>query len=259
MAKFTSYDQGTPSYIELVTPDQKAAQAFYGPLLGWSFDSADMPDGSVYVQSKIEGDTVAGISGQMPGLEGHPAFWGVYLTVDDIDAAAAAVKGAGGEVEAEPFDVMTFGRMAAIKDPTGARVNLWQAGESIGSERANEPGTLVWNELVSPDVPKALAFYEQALGMAAAEQDMGGSSYFVVKNASGNDVGGAMGPMMEGIPPHWNLYFQVADVDATIAAAEAAGGKAIAPAFDVPGVGRLGFIQDPQGAMFNVMSPSAAA
>ena len=259
MATFASYDQGTPSYIELVTPDQKAAAAFYGPLFGWSFDSTDMPDGGVYVQSKIEGDTVAGISGQMPGLEGHPAYWGVYLTVDDIDAAAAAVTAAGGVVEAEPFDVMTAGRMAAIKDPSGARVNLWQAGESIGSERANEPGTLVWNELVSPDLPKALAFYGQVLGMGAAEQDMGGSSYFVVKNATGRDIGGAMGPMMEGIPPHWNVYFQVTDVDATIAAAQAAGGTVVAPAFDVAGVGRLGFLQDPQGAMFNVMSPSAAA
>jgi len=259
MAIFESYDQGTPSYIELVTPDQKAAEAFYGPLFGWSFTSTDMPDGGVYTQSNIEGDTIAGISGQMPGLEGHPAFWGVYLTVDDVDAAAAAVPAAGGVVEAEPFDVMSFGRMAAIQDPTGARVNLWQAGEHIGSGRANEPGTLVWNELISPDLPKALAFYQQVLGMGASEQDMGGSSYFVLKNAKGNDVGGAMGPMMEGIPPHWNLYFQVGDVDATISAVEAAGGKAIAPAFDVPGVGRLGFLQDPQGAMFNVMSPSAAA
>ena len=45
---------------------------------------------------------------------------------------------AGGKAEMAPFDVMDLGRMAAIQDPTGARVNLWQAGASIGSERANE-------------------------------------------------------------------------------------------------------------------------
>ena len=68
-----------------------------------------MGDMGNYVAVAKEGDAVAGISGQMPGMEGHPAFWGVYLTVDDVDAATAKVAGAGGKVEAEPFDVHGHG------------------------------------------------------------------------------------------------------------------------------------------------------
>ena len=86
----------------------------------------------------------------MPQLAGHPAFWGVYLAVDDVDATAAKVVPAGGKVEAGPFDVMELGRMASIQDPTGARVNLWQAGQSIGSVRVNEPGCPIWHELTQP-------------------------------------------------------------------------------------------------------------
>jgi predicted enzyme related to lactoylglutathione lyase len=170
MAKFEKYQQGTPSYVELIAPDPAAGAAFYSALFGWEIEELPLPEeagGGVYRQGKIDGDTVCGISGQMPGMEGHPAFWGVYLTVDDIDATTAKVEAAGGKVEAPPFDVMDVGRMSAIQDPTGARVNLWQPGTSIGTERANEPGTPVWNELVSPDIEQALAFYGAVVGMGA--------------------------------------------------------------------------------------------
>jgi predicted enzyme related to lactoylglutathione lyase len=255
MAKFDKYQQGTPSYVELQTPDPQAASAFYGALFGWDIAETPLPEeagGGVYRQGQIEGDTVCGISGQMPGMEGHPAFWGVYLTVEDIDATAAKVEGAGGKVEAPPFDVMDVGRMAAIQDPTGARVNLWQPGTSIGTERANEPGTPIWNELVSPDIDTALAFYAEVVGMG---KEIGEQmpDYTTITNVAGDVVGGAMPPMMEGIPPHWNVYFNVVDADATGAKVAELGGSTVAPNFDVPGVGRLGFYADAQGGMFAVM------
>jgi uncharacterized protein len=141
--------QGTPSYVELTSPDQQAAKGFQGPLLGWAFEDVDMGEAGVYVAVSVLGDSIAGVAGQMP-LQGHPAFWGVYLAVDEVDAAAARVGTAGGRVEAGPFDVMELGRMASIQDPTGVRVNLWQAGQSIGSVRVNEPGCPIWHELSSP-------------------------------------------------------------------------------------------------------------
>lgn len=260
MSKFEKYAQGTPSYVELMAPDPGAGAAFYSGVFGWDVAEMPLPEeagGGTYRQGQIDGDTVCGISGQMPGMEGHPAFWGVYLTVDDVDAAAAKVEGAGGKVEAPPFDVMDVGRMAAIQDPTGARVNLWQPGTSIGTERANEPGTPIWNELVTADLPTALAFYGEVVGIGSeASELMGG--YTTITNVNGDVVGGAMVPQMEGIPPHWNVYFNVEDADATGERITELGGAVIAPNFDAPGVGRMGFYADPQGAMFAVMqNPSA--
>lgn len=255
MPKFDKYQQGTPSYVELMTPDPDAGAAFYAGLFGWNIEEMPLPEeagGGVYRQGKLAGDTVCGISGQMPEMAGHPAFWGVYLTVEDVHAAAAKVEPAGGKVEAPPFDVMGVGRMAAIQDPTGARVNLWQAGTSIGTERANEPGTPIWNELVSPDVPRALAFYADVVGLGSQSSELMGD-YTTITNVAGEVVGGAMAPMMPDIPPHWNVYFNVASVDDTAVAIESAGGRTVAPAFDAPGVGRLGFYADPQGGMFALM------
>ena len=112
MSTVESYAQGTPSYVELTTPDQEAAKAFYGPLFGWEFEDVDMGEAGVYVAVSVQGDSVAGIAGQMPQLQGHPAFWGVSLAVDDVDAVAAKVAELGGKVEAGPFDVEDLGRMA---------------------------------------------------------------------------------------------------------------------------------------------------
>ncbi|MFL6023004.1 MAG: VOC family protein [Marmoricola sp.] len=254
MPKFEKYQQATPSYVELTTPDPEAGAAFYAALFGWDVDAMDLPEesgGGVYRQGKLEGDVVAGISGQMPGMEGHPAFWGVYLTVDDVDGAAAKVEGAGGKVEAGPFDVMDVGRMAAIQDPTGARVNLWQAGTSVGTERANEPGTPIWNELVTPDIPKALAFYAEVVGLGSQSSEQM-PDYVSITNVAGDVVGGSMVPPMEGLPPHWNVYFAVEDADAGGRRVEELGGTNVAPNFDVPGVGRMGVYADPQGGMFNL-------
>jgi len=259
MPKFESYAQGTPCYVELTTPDQQAAKAFYGQLFGWSLAETPVSDqGDYYVTASVEDDAVAGISAQMPELAGHPAFWGVYLAVDDVDAAAAKVAPAGGKVEAGPFDVMDLGRMAAIQDPTGARVNLWQARSTVGSARANEPGTPIWNELVSPDLPTATRFYADVLGVAWESYPMADEEYYLLK-VGDHMAGGAMPPMMEGMPPHWNVYFNVVDVDGTIVRAEELGAKVIAPAFDVPDVGRMAVLADPDGGAFCLMASTAAA
>ena len=255
MAKFDKYIQGTPSYVELVTPDQQASAEFYREVFGWDIEESPLPEeagGGVYLQGKIEGDSVCGISGQMPGMEGHPAFWGVYLAVDDVDTVTARVDAAGGKVEAEPFDVMDLGRMSAIQDPTGARVNLWQAGAAIGTERANEPGTPTWNELVTPDLPRALEFYREVVGIGSQPSE-NMPDYTILTNTAGDIVGGAMPPQTDGMPPHWNVYFDVTDADATAARVESLGGAVVAPNFDLPAVGRMGVYADPQGAMFAIL------
>jgi uncharacterized protein len=254
MAKFEAYDQGTPSWAELVTTDQGAARDFYGPLFGWSFDDHDMGEMGHYYIGTIEGDEIVGVSGQMPGMEGHPAFWGVYLACDDVDAVTAKVAAAGGKVEAGPFDVNDNGRMSALQDPTGARINLWQAKGTVGTQRANEPGTPIWNECITPDIEAATAFYAEILGMGSETTDMGEGTYTVLTNAKGRQIGGAMNPPMEDIPPHWSVYFNVEDVDAAVAKAQELGGRVVSPAFDVAGVGRMAVLADPQGAMFNLMA-----
>jgi uncharacterized protein len=252
MPVFDSYVQGTPNWIELVTPDQRGAAEFYGSMFGWQMVENALEDGHVYIVGNLQGDAVAGITFQLPELTGHPAFWNVYLAADDVDAITARVGAAGGIVEAEPFDFFDLGRTARIQDPTGARVGLWQATGSIGTSRANEPGTPIWNELRTPDIGRAAQFYADVFGLGAMENPLSSGSYTTF-SASGRSIAGVVPPLEEA-PPHWNVYFNVVDIDESLAVADALGAKVITPPYDVEGTGRVAVLTDPQGAMFSVMA-----
>lgn len=259
MTTIESYAQGAPCYIELITPDTDAAKAFYGDLFGWSLQDQPVEQGT-YITASLEGTPVAGISSQMAELAGHPAFWSVYLAVDDVDKTAAQVEAAGGKVEGGPFDVMDLGRMAAIQDPTLARVNLWQARTHIGTGIRGVPGAPLWNEVVTPDVATAKRFYADVLGVTWEDQSMEGMDYAVMSAADGTACAGAFQPgaEMPEMPPHWNVYLTVEDVDASVAKVESLGGRVVAPAMEVPTVGRMAMAADPQGGMFWVMTPDPA-
>ena len=78
----------------------------------------------------------------------------------------------------------------------------------------------------------------------------------VQTTTQGQGMGGQppnMKEMMENVPPHWNVYFNVDDVDASVRQAEELGAKTLAPAMDVPGVGRMAMMADPQGAAFGIL------
>ena len=57
--------------------------------------------------------------------------------------------------------------------------------------------------------------------------------------------------------PNWGCYVTAADVNATLVRCTSLGGKTLVPPMDVPGVGRMAVLQDPQGAVLNVMAYSA--
>lgn len=251
MPKFETYTQGTPCYAELLAGDLTAAKDFYAGVFGWGYDSPpDME--AIYASARVQGDRIAGLMVPPDGSPVPQAHWRTYLDVDDVDAVVAKVEPAGGTVTTAPFDVMTLGRAATVTDPTGAEISFWQPRDIIGTERANEPGTPCWNELITPDLATAAAFYTAVLGVEWEQQEMGGEDYWLLKSG-GRPVAGAMSPS-EPMPSQWSVYVNVEDVDATVARAEGLGAKPLMPAFDVPGVGRLGILVDPQGALFALMA-----
>ncbi len=59
------------------------------------------------------------------------------------------------------------------------------------------------------------------------------------------------------MPPTWNSYITVESADDALERARELGATVHAPAFDVLDVGRMGVIQDPQGAYFMVWEPKS--
>lgn len=260
MPVFTSHAVGSPSWVDLMSPDVDASVNFYSALFGWNAtDQHDDEGNRIYVMFDLGGKAVAGLGGQAPGMEGLPAVWNTYVSVDDVDGTVAKATAAGGSVIAPPMQVMEAGQMAIIADPTGAAISMWKAGEHIGAEICNEPNTFSWSELMTRDIDSATAFYADVFGWDIVDQDMGpGGIYHVIQGGENGGWGGMMAmpaEMPDMVPNHWMAYFTVADVDATLAAVTANGGTVVNPAFDVPGVGRMATAHDPAGGSFSLMQP----
>jgi predicted enzyme related to lactoylglutathione lyase len=185
-----------------------------------------------------------------------PTHWRTYFAVTSADDAAKRVTRAGGKLLMEPFDVFQAGRMAMATDPTGAMFGLWQAKQHVGFQVTGEPGAVAWNELLTTDPAKAAAFYGNVLGVKAEKAAMPGMDYTMLK-AGGKDVAGMMKimPQMGPIPSNWMVYFQTADVEASVKKAQSLGGKLMLPAQEV-GAGRFAGLLDPQGGAFAVFKPA---
>ena len=256
MQQTTSFAPGTFCWVELGTSDGEAAKKFYTELFSWDFIDNPMGPGMVYTMLKQEGKDVAGLYQLMPDLkaQGIPPHWLSYVSVTSADEAAAQATEAGATLMNGPFDVYTIGRMAVVKDPTGAVFALWQAGTHQGSGIVNVPNSFCWNELGTNDTVKAAEFYTTVFGWAANVQDMGPTQYTMFVNGERPAAGMyALTPEMGNVPPHWTVYFAVQDCDATAAKAESLGAKTMTPPADIPGIGRFSLLLDPQGAAFAII------
>jgi predicted enzyme related to lactoylglutathione lyase len=118
-------------------------------------------------------------------------------------------------------------------------------------------GAFVWHDHMSDDVAAATKFYSELLGWETEIWKAGEFDYPMI-TVDGKGHGG-FGPAQGGAPPHWLGHVLVEDVDETAAKVEAAGGKPLAEPMDIPEVGRMVVIQDPQGAVISAFSPVGEA
>jgi predicted enzyme related to lactoylglutathione lyase len=117
-------------------------------------------------------------------------------------------------------------------------------------------GAFSWCELMTTDAGAAKNFYTKLFGWTTEEMSVtAGMTYTVVKVA-GNGIGGIMSMPQDaqGMPPHWNSYVTVDDVDAVAKSAQELGGKVLMGPHDIPTVGRFCVIQDPQGAVISAIT-----
>ena len=123
----------------------------------------------------------------------------------------------------------------------------------------NPTGDFIWYELMTPDAEGSKAFYDAVVGWNIGEGVAEFGGYRMIGTADGSFTGGVL-PITDemrqhGARPTWLGYLNVGDVDRKVADIEAAGGKALLPPTDIPNVGRIAMVADPQGAPFYVMKP----
>ncbi|HEX6116455.1 MAG TPA: VOC family protein [Solirubrobacterales bacterium] len=269
MSERDDYPHGVPCWVEGLVPDPEGMREFYSGVFGWEFEGpGKMPgeESSAYFVARLRGRDVAGIGSLPQGVEA--ATWVTHIRADDADAAADAVRAAGGSVVVEPLDVPPVGRMAVLDDPTGARFVAWEAEGREGAQIVNEPAAWSMSSLVTPDPEAAAAFYVAVFGWETMELGPGMTVFRLPGFVGGEpgqpvprDVVAVMAATEDADGAFWQADFWIDDIEAVAATAVERGGEVVEPPAEFPGAPFISAVlADPAGARLSVSQklPEAA-
>ncbi len=248
---------------DLMAADVAGAKRFYGELFGWRFERGQ--EGYEHIYAGKEG--IGGIVAIDETMKGVPPHWIGYVTVDDVEAAAAQVGKLGGKVLVPRTDIPNVGSFAVAADAQGAVFSPFHHPKSAGQPESNArpaPYTFCWDELLTSDPDAAVKFYGALFGWGAEHMEMPGFGRYTILKRTGvkddegmeKNAGGLM-KLPPGVPrPFWLAYVAVENADATVDKAKRLGAMVPMPTMQVPDVGRFCTIIDPQGAALAVLQPA---
>jgi predicted enzyme related to lactoylglutathione lyase len=150
------------------------------------------------------------------------------------------------------MDITENGRMAMVVDPGGAAIGVWEPKEVKGFEVRGEAGTATWFELHTHAYDESVGFYRDAFGWDAHTMSDEPDFRYTTLGSGDDSLAGIMDATGHWTEPSaWEVYFEVEDVDATVALAQELGGTLLDGPHDTP-YGRLAGLTDPTGTRFRL-------
>jgi len=256
---------GSFIWYELMTTDADASAAFYGAVVGWTIPAAEPDAKPVYrMIGRDDGGSAGGLlqlDDEMQAKGARPC-WVPYLNVPDVDAAVAAILADGGGT-LMPKVTIPQGSFAMVTDPQGVPFYVMAPLPPAGKPEAksdvfsvDQPQRVRWNELASPDLGAAKAFYAKHFGFEFNNSmPMGPMGDYCFIEHHGIVLGAIMQQAQAGQPALWLPYIGVTSVTGAKAAIEAGGGTVMNGPMEVPGGEWIVVARDPQGAAFGVVGP----
>src|SRR6478672_8346033 len=117
-------------------------------------------------------------------------------------------------------------------------------------------GRPVWYELMTTDISAAEKFYDKVIGWSSAPFEGSPDPYTLFKRSGDVQVAGLMKrPDGMNMPPFWSMYVAVPKLEEAVAHIKRLGGGELSPVIDVPTIGRMQMMKDPQGAAFYIIQP----
>jgi uncharacterized protein len=122
----------------------------------------------------------------------------------------------------------------------------------------HEINSFTWGELLCRDIVAAKDFYGAVFGWEGRTRAVAeGSTYteFFVPEVDQAVAGMVQMNQLwpEDVPPHWMLYFAVADTDEIVRRVGQLGGTVSVAPSDRADVGRIAVLKDAEGAVFSVL------
>lgn len=236
---------------DLLTNDMEGSRAFYSGLFGWEFEEVPLTLGfgrsSRYLLIRHQGRLIGGMFDTRDAADSvNSSQWVSVMSVADLDAAVAAVAPAGGTVLTPPTDLAQRGRIAVVKDVTGALFAMLQTAMGDPLDDAPRPGEFMWDELWTDDINAAVSFYQQLAQFESVRQPVASGVYRALAVAGTPRFGMLENPI-DGLPPTWAPYIKVADMS-VLYSVEMLGGKVLLDATPRELGGEVALIQGPSGA-----------
>jgi hypothetical protein len=248
--------------VELSTADATASNQFYAALFGWRRSFMPRDDGSFYTLLQLDGKDIAAFQEvyEEPATKDRLPGWRLHIATDNLDRSLKKAIALGGRLLEGPSEMDEVGRFALLADSTGAVFVLREAHGHIGAEVINQAGALAWQELATSDCETAKDFYGNLFEWQAQTISAGARTYTKFKTRKNRWESGGLAPLTDARPPGWMAFFAVDDCDKSVSKARTLGAHIKKPPADLPGIGRCATLEDPQGAVFSVVSlpePSA--
>jgi len=244
------FRHGQFTWRELLCPDPARARAFYGELLGWSFEDMPMPSGP-YTIASLGARQIAGIW-KMPPDAPFPPNWGGYVSVASADRAIQTATELGATLLMPAQSVEGVGRFAPLRDPTGAAFSVLEPS-APGDPAPERPAghDFCWESLSTTDVEKAKAFYGAVVGWKI---DAAPSSGMPLFSAGAKQVADIQ-PAQPGGHSAWLSHVLVEKLEPARDRVVKLGGKVVVPVIDIEKVGRMTIVADPMGAVLSLFEP----
>jgi predicted enzyme related to lactoylglutathione lyase len=229
-------------YFTLPAPDLERSKAFFGRLFGWVVEGGSLG-------GHIANVTPAG--GLMPGAS--PGDRSVFITVDDVEAAAAKVVEMGGRVDGEIVQGEP-GTWLSCRDNQGTQFHLQDPSTGVHAEYARSPqpgrshGDLFYFSLPVRDGEAGRRFYSELFGWDLGEPGSAGGMHARNMTTDGGIGGGRDGDRVD-------LWFRVDDIEAAVGTVVELGGQT-SEVFDTP-EGLIAQCVDDQGVEFGLAQPAA--
>ncbi|MFF1926083.1 VOC family protein [Streptomyces sp. NPDC058221] len=252
-----------PCWVNLMTRDLESAQAFYGPVMGWTFRPGKL--GQEFSVARRGDVPVAGI-GAVATTFSVAVAWTPYFAVQDADVAASRIRERSGTVAVGPLG-LGKGRGALAADRDGAGFGIWERTAPTTSPPAPDGHSHAWLRLRTRNAFDAAIFYGEVLDWASGRPGSCEVSYEkdeVIVHCGGRQLARISSGAVEAAPdplvrPHWQVNFPVTDMAAAVATAREHGGSLVEE-LSRPGA-REATLLDPDGGLFtltDVHNPTAA-
>jgi len=236
---------GTFEWVGLATSDPPAATEFYCELLGWEarpVAASSLGSFTMLLAGEREVALVYQQTAQARATRVAP-HWTPFIAVEDAERASGLAAGLGGGRVRASFDAGDRGRIATLRDATGAIVALWQPSSPWLTDPAVRPW---WNELLASELGAAMSFYAGLLGW---EYERRNDDEILVL-LHGDPIATMRAARLDpaGVPPGWLTHFKVPAAGDRIGRARHLGGRLLNKGWPgcVP-------IRDPQGAVFGIV------